>query len=110
VNLTGLHDYLNLSTSKNRRTADRFFLRAETVFELASKLDGRDRVDPSARDLSGEASLHTRSHGEAFLPIVQNRLRRKSFFLMDEPKAALSPSRIRCPEPQAHLGHCLSKH
>ncbi|MEZ0325444.1 MAG: AAA family ATPase [Fimbriimonas sp.] len=89
----GLHDYLRIYESRHRRTADRFFLRAETVFELASGLDERDRFDPSARDWYGEESLHTRSHGEAFLAIVQNRLRRESLFLMDEPEAALSPSR-----------------
>lgn len=87
----GLHDYLRLTASKNRRTADRFFLKAETVFNLATDLD--ESKDVSARDWFGERSLHTRSHGEAFLAIVQNRLRSESMFLMDEPEAALSPSR-----------------
>ncbi|AIE85322.1 AAA family ATPase [Fimbriimonas ginsengisoli] len=89
----GLHDALRINSSRNRRAADRFFLRAETVFDLASDLDRREKADPSARDWYGEASLHTRSHGEAFLAIVQNRMRSESIFLLDEPEAALSPTR-----------------
>ena len=37
-------------------------------------------------------SLHTRSHGEAFLAILQNRIR-SGLFLFDEPESALSPQR-----------------
>jgi predicted ATPase len=36
--------------------------------------------------------LHTRSHGEAFLAILKNRIR-AGLFLFDEPEAALSPQR-----------------
>ena len=43
----------------------------------------------------GYRSLHTRSHGEAFLAVVQNRMKQESFFLLDEPEAALSPSPAR---------------
>lgn len=89
----GLYDAIRLVASRTRRPADRFFLRAETVFQLADTLDRKEAEDPSALDWYGERSLHTRSHGEAFLAIVQNRLRRESLFLLDEPEAALSPSR-----------------
>src|SRR5947207_2890244 len=33
----GLHDAIRLKASDVRRTADRFFLRAETVYDVASK-------------------------------------------------------------------------
>jgi len=46
--------------------------------------------DPYAR--YGGQSLHTRSHGEAFLAIMQNRIR-SGLFLLDEPESALSPQR-----------------
>ena len=89
-----LHDALRIQGSRNRRTADRFFFRAETVFNLASDLEKLEKSDPSALDAYGAHSLHARSHGEAFLTIVQNRMRQESLFLMDEPEAALSPTRI----------------
>jgi len=89
----GLHDALRLDESRHRRTADRFFLRAETVYNLASDLERQETFNPAAMDKYGERSLHAQSHGEAFLTIVQNRMRGESFFLMDEPEAALSPTR-----------------
>jgi predicted ATPase len=46
--------------------------------------------DPYAR--YGGRSLHTRSHGEAFLAILQNRIR-SGLLLFDEPESALSPQR-----------------
>lgn len=36
--------------------------------------------------------MHTRSHGEAFFAILQNRFE-KGLFLLDEPESALSPQR-----------------
>ena len=89
-----LHDALRFNSSRNRSTADRFFMRAETVFDMASRLDQEVGKDPSALDAFGVRSLHTRSHGEAFLAIVQNRMRSESLFLLDEPEAALSPTRL----------------
>ena len=42
--------------------------------------------------LYGGRSLHTRSHGEAFLAILQNRIR-SGLLLFDEPESALPPQR-----------------
>ena len=42
----------------------------------------------------GGVSLHTRSHGESFLALVQNRFRGNGLYLLDEPEAALSPMRL----------------
>ena len=39
-----------------------------------------------------DRSLHTRSHGESFLALLQNRLT-DGLFLLDEPESALSPKR-----------------
>jgi predicted ATPase len=78
-----------------RRPADAYFLRAEFQAHFASLLDQRKADpdfpgDPYAR--YGGQSLHTRSHGEAFLAILQNRIR-SGLFLLDEPESALSPQR-----------------
>jgi predicted ATPase len=78
-----------------RRPRDGYFLRAEFQAHFASLLDAR-RADPEflADPYSpyGGQSLHTRSHGEAFLAILQNRIR-TGLFLFDEPESALSPQR-----------------
>ena len=74
---------------------DGYFLRAEFQGHFASLLDARSRdpdfwEDPYAS--YGGRSLHERSHGEAFLAIVQNRIR-EGLFLLDESESALSPQR-----------------
>jgi predicted ATPase len=78
-----------------RRPPDAFFLRAEFQAHLASLLDAR-KEDPDFQDdpyrSYGGGSLHTRSHGEAFLAILKNRIR-SGLFLFDEPESALSPQR-----------------
>jgi predicted ATPase len=78
-----------------QRPPDAYFLRAEFQAHFASLLDQRKADpefdgDPYAR--YGGRSLHTRSHGEAFLAIIQNRIR-SGLLLLDEPESALSPQR-----------------
>jgi predicted ATPase len=41
----------------------------------------------------GNKSLHQRSHGEAFMALLTNKFRGQGLYLLDEPEAALSPSR-----------------
>lgn len=89
----GLHDAIQILSSNYRRPGDRFFMRAETVFNYASHIDREALEDRAFLARYGDRSLHARSHGEAFLAIVQNRMKAESFFLLDEPEAALSPSR-----------------
>lgn len=77
------------------RPHDRWFFRAELSSHLASLLDRR-RDDP---DFAGDPyrryggrSLHTRSHGEAFLAVLLEGMS-SGLVLMDEPESALSPQR-----------------
>lgn len=84
-----------LRPSFRKRPPDGFFLRAEFQAYFASLLDERERDpefwgDPFAR--YGGRSLHARSHGEAFLAILQNRIGH-GFWILDEPESALSPQR-----------------
>ena len=78
-----------------RQPPDAYFLRSEFQAHFASLLDAR-RDDPDFMadpyGLYGGQSLHTRSHGEAFLAILQHRIR-AGLFIMDEPESALSPQR-----------------
>lgn len=78
-----------------RKPWDGFFLRAEFYAHFASLLEQRDADPEFGGDpyfLYGGRSLHTRSHGEAFMEIIQGRMD-SGMFLLDEPESALSPQR-----------------
>jgi predicted ATPase len=82
-----LADALRLSWS--RKLSQGWFLRAESLFTVASHLD----TLPGALDAYGGRSLHAQSHGESFLALVQHRFGPGGLYLLDEPEAALSPQR-----------------
>lgn len=89
-----LCDHIRLS--KKAHPKDGFFLRAESVYNMASNIDKRDEggsFDPKIIESYGGVSLHEQSHGESFLAIVQNRFGGNGIYLLDEPEAALSPMR-----------------
>lgn len=90
---SGLHRYITL-VKEPRRARDGFFLRAESFYNAASYIDELAREDdPSYLDQYGGRSLHAQSHGESFLSLVMNRFGGHGFYVLDEPEAALSPSR-----------------
>jgi predicted ATPase len=70
------------------RTGEGFFFRAETLFNLATHMD-----ETGSMGSYNGASLHARSHGEAFMAVLDYKFRRSGLFLLDEPEAALSPQR-----------------
>jgi predicted ATPase len=78
-----------------RKPRDGYFFRAEFQAHFAALLEKR-RADPDFMDdpyaRYGGRSLHTRSHGEAFLEVFSAWLN-PGIILMDEPEAALSPQR-----------------
>lgn len=83
-----LHEALRLVRGVKRpRTG--FFLRAESFFNVASELE----KDPTILAAYGGQSLHEKSHGEAFLTLVNERFGDHGLYVLDEPEAALSPQR-----------------
>lgn len=79
-----------------KRAKDGFFLRAESYFNVASnieKLDEEPALAPPVINSFGGKSLHTQSHGESFFALLENRFRGNGLYILDEPEAALSPSR-----------------
>ena len=72
-----------------RRARDGFFLRAESFYNLGSYLEG------VGGDFSsyGGVSPHEQSHGESFLALAEHRFGGQGLYILDEPEAALSPSR-----------------
>jgi predicted ATPase len=82
-----LYHYLRLVKAA-RRPSDGFFLRAESFFNVATSIDQIGVVDSY-----GGRSLHEQSHGESFLALMLHRFGGNGLYLLDEPEAALSPSR-----------------
>ena len=72
-------------------------LRAESFYNIATELEKLDAApDFSGRSLYesyGGKSLHNQSHGESFMSLMQNRFFGNGLYILDEPEAALSPSR-----------------
>lgn len=83
-----LHALLRL-VKGTRRARDGFFLRAESYFNVATYVDD---LDGGVKSYGG-TSLHAQSHGESFLALLEHRLNGKGLYILDEPEAALSPSR-----------------
>ncbi|QDH81007.1 AAA family ATPase [Echinicola soli] len=73
-----------------RNPKDSFFLRAESFYNVASEID---RLAGGIHKHYGNRSLHSRSHGESFLALMENRFRGNGFYLLDEIESALSPAR-----------------
>lgn len=90
-----LNEYLRIAKGI-KRPSDGFFLRAESFFNVATeieRLDEEPAFGPPLINSYGGRSLHEQSHGESFLALVKNRFRGKGLYVLDEPEAALSPSR-----------------
>jgi predicted ATPase len=90
-----LHKYLRVIRGI-RRPRTGYFLRAESFYNVASNIDELDEQLASAppiRDSYGGVSLHKQSHGESFMALLTKRFSPSGLYLLDEPEAALSPSR-----------------
>lgn len=78
-----LHGVLRLAKGW-KRPGSSYFLRAESLFNVFTYLD---ELGPG-----GGPSMHLRSHGEAFMDTMLG-FRGDGLYLLDEPEAALSPTR-----------------
>ena len=92
-----LHRFVKLDRTR-RIVKEGFFLRAESFFNFASVVDRAaadvwDSGRPDPRNAYGGISLHEQSHGESFMALMEHRFRPKGIYLLDEPEAALSPTR-----------------
>ena len=74
-----------------KRNRDGFFLRAESFYNTISYMDTVNDTGRNIYDYYGGKRLHEVSHGEGFLNMLNHRCRGNSFFIFDEPEAALSP-------------------
>lgn len=97
TNATHSELYEHIDLAKRGYAKDGFFLRAESLYNVATNIDNMDKepsFDPPLIESYGGVSLHNQSHGESFLSIVQNRFFGNGLYILDEPEAALSPMRL----------------
>ena len=71
-----------------KKARDGYFLRAESFFNVATQVD-----ELGVLNSYGSRSLHEQSHGESFFALLEHRMKGQGLYIMDEPEAALSPSR-----------------
>ena len=90
---SNLSDYIRIYKSGNNPKI-KFFLRAESFYNVASeikRLVEEDNFVSLYNSYGG--NLHECSHGEAFIKLVKKRFEGDGLYILDEPEAALSPSR-----------------
>lgn len=75
--------------SKQELARDGYFLRAESFYNLATNID-----ELMVTGGYGGVSLHKQSHGESLMSLIQNRFGGDGLYILDEPEAALSPTRL----------------
>ena len=75
------------------RESDGFFLRAESFYPLMTQVEAYESAAETPYREWGWKPPHERSHGEAFLTLLTQRLRGHGLYLFDEPEAALSAQR-----------------
>lgn len=96
-NFSTLDSHSNLShymttVSGFKRPKTKFFLRAESFYNVASEIVRLNEDYGGLYRFYG-GNLHHCSHGESFLSLVQNRFSDHGLYILDEPEAALSPTR-----------------
>ena len=97
TNSTHSELFEHITIVKRDYAKDGFFLRAESLYNVATNIDNLDNqpaFSPPIIGGYGGVSLHNQSHGESFISIVQNRFFGSGLYILDEPEAALSPKRL----------------
>lgn len=89
-----LWEFIRLSRSF-QKPKDGFFLRAESFYNVATEIEKLDEGPggPPIINSYGGVSLHEQSHGESFFALMMNRFGGNGLYILDEPEAALSPTR-----------------
>ncbi|WP_181304746.1 AAA family ATPase [Rufibacter sp. XAAS-G3-1] len=89
-----LYKYIHLSKGY-KQPKDGFFLRSESFYNLATQIEELDKGGGGKPiiDSYGGRSLHEQSHGESFWALFMNRFSGNGIYILDEPEAALSPTR-----------------
>jgi predicted ATPase len=76
-----------------KRERDGFFLRAESFYNVGSRIEELAKDDGRILASYGGTRPHSQSHGEWFLSVITNRLTGGGLYILDEPESGLSPTR-----------------
>lgn len=88
-----LYNYLKVS-KQGTIPKTKFFLRAESFYNFSTEVQRLVEEDHFGElYFSYGGNLHTCSHGESFIRLIKNRFTDHGLYILDEPEAALSPSR-----------------
>jgi predicted ATPase len=89
-----LHEHIRIGRGTGK-FKNGFFLRSESFFNLATEIENLDAEGGGLRIINsyGGKSLHEQSHGESFWALFMNRFSGNGLYILDEPEAALSPTR-----------------
>jgi predicted ATPase len=85
---SNFYRYLNFGKSFEFSIFDGYFVRSETLYNLATRAE--DRMGWEIPSDYGEISLHDQSHGESFLSLLENRITKRGLYIFDEPETGLS--------------------
>lgn len=88
---SNLYEYMAIN--KRGKPKTKFFLRAESFYNFSTELVRLEEEDNYNLYKVYGGNLHECSHGESFIKLVQNRFTPNGLYILDEPEAALSPSR-----------------
>lgn len=89
-----LHNHIRIGRGTGK-FKNGFFLRSESFFNLATEIERLDSEGGGGKIIQsyGGKSLHEQSHGESFWALFMNRFSGNGLYILDEPEAALSPTR-----------------
>ncbi len=90
--ISNLSQYLKI-VKHTKLPQTKFFLRAESFYNFATKIDEIQEESGGIIEHYGGKSLHEQSHGESFISVIKNRFGENGLYILDEPEAALSPTR-----------------
>jgi predicted ATPase len=87
------YKYLNIDKSWEFSVSDGYFIRSETLYDLATKIE---ELEPGYEIKSdyGKIPLHKQSHGESVLSLLTNRICKRGLYIFDEPETGLSPKNL----------------
>ena len=92
TNVTHSELFEHITVANRRYAKDGFFLRAESLYNLATNIDDMDKLpsfDAPVIEGYGGISLHKQSHGESFFALMVNRFRGNGLYILDEPEAGI---------------------
>jgi len=89
---SSLDQYL-IVTKGITRPRDKYFLRAESYYNVATEIRKLEDEEPGLFRAYGGKNLHHQSHGESFFSLFQHRFYGHGLYFLDEPEAALSVKR-----------------